>query len=403
MGGIWIDHATLLELPTSGDAWDRLESDARGSWGSADISNQDNRHDVYTFAGALVAARLNDDALRSKVIDACREAMGTESGSRALAVARQLTGYVLAADLVDYYADEFVEWVRSMLTFPTTSGPKSLVASHEERPNNWGTHAGAARTAAAMYVGDTAELQRAATVFRGLLGDRTAYSGFKFGDLAWQSDPANPVAINPLGARIDGHDVDGALPEELRRSGGFTWPPPKQNYCWEAMQGIVTQAWLLRRAGYADVHQWSDEAILRAYAWLVAVADFQATGDDAFVPYLIDALYGFKRIDPSPAGTGKSVGYTDWTHANVDRVPGTEPPAEPAEEPPAEEPAPEEPAEEPAEEAVTIVAYYVRPGDSLYRIAQQHGTTVTRIATANPWLNDPNLIKAGWVLQVPIV
>ena len=46
----------------------------------------------------------------------------------------------------------------------------TLRGTHEQRPNNWGTHAGAARAAVALYLGDTAELSRTATVFRGWLG-----------------------------------------------------------------------------------------------------------------------------------------------------------------------------------------------------------------------------------------
>ena len=75
---------------------------------------------------------------------------------------------------------------------------RTLVSTHEDRPNNWGTHAGAARAAIAAYLGDSAQLARTALVFRGYLGDRAAYAGFEFGDLSWQCDPAaGPSGINP--------------------------------------------------------------------------------------------------------------------------------------------------------------------------------------------------------------
>jgi hypothetical protein len=70
----------------------------------------------------------------------------------------------------------------------------TLVSTHEDRPNNWGTHAGASRVAVAVYLGDSAELERAAQVFKGWLGDRASYAGFNYGDLSWQCDAANPSA-----------------------------------------------------------------------------------------------------------------------------------------------------------------------------------------------------------------
>ena len=62
--GIWIGPDEVRALPMSGAAWDQLAAAATGSWGSADVSNQDNDHDVYTFAGALVAVRTDDNAMR---------------------------------------------------------------------------------------------------------------------------------------------------------------------------------------------------------------------------------------------------------------------------------------------------------------------------------------------------
>ena len=156
---------------------------------------------------------------------------------------------------------------KALLTFKTTGGPSSLVECHNVRPNNWGTHAGASRIAVALYLGDNAELDRAATVFHGWLGNRSAYAGFTYGDLAWQSDKASPVGINPVGATIQGHNVDGAEPEELRRAGGFTWPPGKTDYAWEGLQGALVQAQLLTRAGI-PAWEWESKALLRAANFL---------------------------------------------------------------------------------------------------------------------------------------
>jgi hypothetical protein len=106
---------------------------------------------------------------------------------------------------------------------------KTLINTHEIRPNNWGTHAGASRVATDLYLGDKADLAKAAQVFKGWLGDRSAYAGFTYGDLAWQADPSKPVGINPKGATRNGHLIDGVLPDDQRRAGGFSWPPQQEN------------------------------------------------------------------------------------------------------------------------------------------------------------------------------
>ena len=312
---LWIDRATLQSLPTSGSAWNRLAEDAKSSWGSANISDQDSDHDVLTFAGALYAVRKNDTGMRDRVVSAVEDAIGTERGGRTLALGRNLTGYVLAADLVGYDSSEFRNWLRSVRT--ENLDGRTLINTHEERANNWGTHAGAARIATDLFLGDTDDLDRAVKVFRGFLGDRGAYKGFNFGDADWQANPSAPVPINPAGATRNGINVDGAIVDDIRRCGcSVQSPAPKENYQWEAMQGIVTQATLLNAAGYTDVWDWSDAAILRATKFLYEQANFPAESDDSFVVFLIDAHLGTNYAGGEKANMGKSMAYTDYTHPN---------------------------------------------------------------------------------------
>ena len=318
-GSIWISPNTLDQLPTSGSAWNALVDDARGSWGSADVSDQDSDHDTYTYAGALVAARTGDAGLRDKVRGALADAVGTESGGRTLALGRNLLGYVLAADLIGYRDARFVDWVDRVRTRELDG--RTLVSTHEDRPNNWGTHAGASRIAAALYLGDQADLKRSADVFAGWLGDRGRYAGFDYGDLDWQCNRSRPVGINPAGCTIDGRDVGGVLPDDQRRAGGFQWPPSKENYVYEALQGAVVQAELLHRAGY-PAWQWSNRALVRAMTWLYEVADFPAEGDDTWIPHLVNRATGSSFAAPSPSQPGKHIGYTGWTHAAGSPRPG---------------------------------------------------------------------------------
>jgi hypothetical protein len=239
--------------------------------------------------------------------------MGTEAGGRTLALGRNLIGYVLAADLVGLPAADdtaFRAWLRTCRT-ETLSG-MTLRSTHEDRPNNWGTHAGASRAAVAAYLGDTAELARCAQVFKGWLGDRSSYAGFSYGDLSWQADPSRPVGINPRGATRDGHSIDGVLADDQRRASAFVWPPPKENYVWEALQGAFAQAIILQRAGY-DCFAWQDRALLRAVTWLHSQCSFPASGDDTWEPHVVNFFYGTSFPAPMPSSPGKNVGFTDWT------------------------------------------------------------------------------------------
>jgi hypothetical protein len=315
--GIWIGEAELASLPTCGPAWRNLKSAADANPGRPKLRDQEDMNDVYVLARALVYARTGEERYRDEVLANIEAAMGTEQGGRTLALSRNLVSYVIAADLVNLPAEpdldrEFRAWLISLLDEPLREGG-SLRLTHEERPNNWGTHAGAARAAVAVYLGEMEELARTAQIFRGWLGDRQAYAGFHFGRLTWQADPDTPVGINPVGASRDGHTLDGALPEEMRRGGAFQWPPKETGYPWEALQGAVVQAEILRRAGY-PAWEWQGQALLRAARFLYAIG-WEADGDDEWQPWLFNHAYASDFPAVTPARPGKNMGWTDWTHA----------------------------------------------------------------------------------------
>lgn len=282
------------------------------------IADQDDMTDVRVLARALVFARTGEARYRDEAIAAIAAAQGTEEGGRTLALGRNLVGYVLAADLVrlDGAADaRFRAWLEGV-RHARFEG-RTLVSTHEDRPNNWGTHAGAARAVCAAYLGDTKDLERCAVVLRGWLGDRDAYKGFKFRERQWQADANRPVAVNPKGATKDGHSIDGVLPDDQRRAGAFAWPPPKENYVWEALQGVLVQALIAERTG-EDPWEWSDGALLRAVTWLHEEADYPAEGDDTWQPWLVNAKYGTEFPTTSPSRPGKNVGFTDWVYGGAE-------------------------------------------------------------------------------------
>jgi hypothetical protein len=311
--GVWISAQEIRELPMEGEAWRALRAMADKPLPPADLAGRDNNCDVACLAKALVHVRTGEVALRDQVLVALQDVVASERAGDVLSLGRNLPGYVIAADLLELpkpLEKRFRSWLELVLNERLAG--VTLREVHERRPNNWGTHAGAARAVVARYLGKTGELERVAQVFRGWLGERTFYDGFEFGDLEWQADPEHPVGINPRGAVRDGHSIDGVLPDDQRRGGPFSWPPPKENYVYEALQGALVQAVVLWRAGY-DVWEWGDRALLRAAQWLEHEADFPAQGDDTWQPYVIHHFYGVKLHFEVPSRCGKNMGWTDWT------------------------------------------------------------------------------------------
>lgn len=317
--GLWLSASEIAALPTTGPAWRSLEAYARVPLGQPDLSNQDDPTSARILARALVAVRTQDAAMAQSVAAGLRAVKGTEKGGTALSVGRELLAYVLAADLIGLSGEDrrdFESWLRRMQS--RSHGGRTLRETHEQRPNNWGTHAGATRIAIAAYLGDAEEVLRAAHVFFGWLGEDEGWQAFKFGSPAWQPRGSRRYGVNPIGALRAGHSVDGVLPDDQRRGGDFAWPPPKENYVWEALQGAVAQAWMLERLGF-DAFAWGDRALLRAVTWLHTEAQYPAEGDDTWIPHLVNAVYGTRFPVTTPSRPGKAVGFADWTHSSPAR------------------------------------------------------------------------------------
>ncbi len=313
--GIWISAQELAALPTSGPAWDALKAAADRNPGKPNIKDQNENNDVYVLAEALVYARTGNTVYRDKTIENLMAVMGTEKGGRTLALARNLVSYVIAADLINLPADPardslFRGWLLKVVD--ENLGGMTLRSTQANRPNNWGAHAGASMAAVDRYLGNVQDLSRVAAIFHGYLGDRVVYQNFQYGaDLSWQCDPANPVGVDPPGCTINGHNVNGALPEEMRRGGHFQWPPAKTGYAWEALQGAGVEAQILSRAGY-PAWEWQDQALLRAVNFLYSIG-WAPQGDDEWQVWLINHAYGTHFQAALPAHFGKNMGWTDWT------------------------------------------------------------------------------------------
>jgi hypothetical protein len=326
--GIWIGPDEIAALPMSGAGWTELLSVADASAGTPSLSDQNSGWSCRLYGKALAYARTKDQKYLTSVLAGIRAVAegNLESGSRALALGRELLSVVLAADVAglaeaDPALDaKFRIKLAKLLTYKTSQAG-SLIDCSLDRPNNWGAHSIASWIAGALYLGDTAGVDKAAKVLKGWLGDRSSYAGFTYnqpGWDAWQSDPKNPVGVLGVNAEINGHNLSGAQPEELRRGGSFQWPPPKNDaymYSYESMQGRLAAACMLSRLPeYADVLDWCDKGILRAFQFLDRLG-WGFEGDDRCQAFLVNKLYGTKFTATGASAFGKNYGFTAWTHA----------------------------------------------------------------------------------------
>ena len=322
-GGLWVSDQEIAQLPSSGPAWDRLVSAANDFRANPSIRivDQDDKGDSLALACAMVWKKTGDVTYLAALESGLAGVIGTEDddfpgeNNTSLELSRNVCCVVLAADLVGYREPSFVAWVDMIRTYEREDG-RSITSTHEDRPNNWGTHAGASRLAASGFVRDWEDVRQAARLYLGWLGCRGLYSSFEFSDpLCWHTDPDKPVGINPPASVVAGLVVDGVLPDDQRRSGRCPPDVSQENYVYEALQGALTQAILLDRLGLEGVWLVKQKALLRANRWLLDVAHFPAEGDDQWQPFVIRKVYKLDDTEmslPAAAGFGKSVGFTDW-------------------------------------------------------------------------------------------
>ncbi|MBI5031542.1 MAG: hypothetical protein HZB51_13515 [Chloroflexi bacterium] len=313
--GIWLSTAEVRALPMSGQAWTNLKSNADKTIGVPNLANQDDTTNILVLARALVYVRTGDTQYRDSVLTALHsiENGGTYNG-RALALGRELAAYVIAADLIGYRSTAFIAKVRELRNTPTSDGPTSLVDCHEKRPNNWGTMCGASRIAVDLYIGDTVDLDRAATILQGYLGDRMAYAAFEYGDVAsWVCNSSELRPINPVGCVKDGHDLSGAPVDDVRRGGSYSWPPNSTAYSWGGFSGAVAQAEMLSRAGY-PAYDWENRAVWRGMTFLQNAMPSSESSPTEWMPWVVNHHYGTNFVTTSPIGMGRLVNWTDWTH-----------------------------------------------------------------------------------------
>lgn len=310
--GIWTSAAELAGKPLSGVAWTTLKSFADGDTSSPDVSNQDDPTNVRVLAAAIVHARTGDQTYRNKVVAACQKVVGTEQGGRTLAWGREAGAYALAADLVGYRTPAFESWLKHVADGAKCSQLNlTLRQMFYKRPNNWGSMAFGSLAAIYAYLGDKGLLADIRNYWvKGVLGPNP---GLSYGsDLSWHVDGSNLRIINPKGAVKQGVNIDGIIPDDMRRGGPFTTgTPAATGYPWEHLQGVLMAARILERAGLS-IWGVADQAIHRAaYALQVRIkGSFLCSGDDLWQLAFLDSAYGTSWSGSQNVwGAGKNVGF----------------------------------------------------------------------------------------------
>jgi hypothetical protein len=317
--GVWINQTELQQLPTSGAAWNSVVSSADVGTG-ANISDQNSDHDQATLAAAIFAARTGQQ--RDRAVAALQSAIGTEQGERWLAVGRNLTGYIIAADLLGIRSGPIYDWLASFRTMRlahNNSGePVTFRQSAWASGSNASAQEGAAYAALAVYLGDNEMLGWSWNAFRRYAGDRGSPHELSSNSDAWQQVPNDPVGIQNAGASKDGCSIDGAISNDMSRGGEDLCTPGHTQYPWVGLDGAVPAALILSRAGYPawDV---ANQALRRAAVYLMGLdqsgnADWWDASQAPMIKHLLNRVYGLGYPVSYPTGPGRTVGFTDYTH-----------------------------------------------------------------------------------------
>jgi len=319
---LWTSAAELSSLPTSGPEWAAVQARADESTSSPNVGDQDDDTNVRVLAAAIVYARTGNAAYKTKVKTALQSIVSQGNpGDRTLAWARETGAYVLAADIIDYQSDAgdaaFRTWLLNMAENYQSDEPRTLIDMYLDRPNNWGMHGFGSLVCIYAYLQDSTMLNTVRDYW--IDGVEGPNPGFTYAsDKSWHADVNNLRIYNPAGAIKSGVNIDGVMPDDMRRGGSFSTTPHFTGYAWEAQQGPVMAARVLDRLGLS-IYEVGDQAIYRAayrlqVGWATAYSSqWKAVGDDSWQLPFIDAAYGSNLRGTSSDArlwdAGKNVGF----------------------------------------------------------------------------------------------
>ncbi|UCD38081.1 MAG: hypothetical protein JSW54_00935 [Fidelibacterota bacterium] len=323
--GIWTSAEELASKPMAGLPWELVKAAADDVLPSdATVSNQDSNNNVEILAAAIVYARTGKQAYKSKVVDACQRLVANGKPSdRTLAWARETGAYALAADLVGYRTAELETWLRDMAEVFVASDGRTMLQMFRMRPNNWGTQGFGSLCAIYAFLQDTTRLKDIRDYWvKAVIGPKPEdqiYGG-PDNDLSWHVDATELRLINPKGAVKKGLNIDGIIPDDMRRNGSFDNPPlpPTTSYHWEVLQGIIMGARILERMGM-PIWEVADRAIYRAgyvlqHEWESEFGGWKAEGDDLWMLPFFDDAYGTHWSEGQPDRMWRHGKNTGWPY-----------------------------------------------------------------------------------------
>lgn len=372
--GIWLCKNEIMALPTAGGAWSTVQTAANSTWPTPELKSQTKTNAAYCVAGALVAVRTGNTTLRDKVRDNIMLAVATldDPSEYVLcsaftdALGRQLYGYVIAADLIDlqtnYVGDDavFRPWLAAIrstrLTCSNSTHGVTIRMTAESGVHNQSAHCLASITAADLYLGYADSVARAFNVFKALsdrsqyptdawfppaYGDQNYFTLLNNRNDGWLcGTTSNWTGISPACDKTDPDgspnggigDLDGSFFLDICRRidssqvGPFMWYPDPigMMYSWECLEGYICTAEMLHRAGY-DAYGTGSQQIKRGMDFMVRAGWQMNFALHRFIPWIANYRYGTSYATlplPSSGSIGRSMYWTDWTHAGSASPPG---------------------------------------------------------------------------------
>jgi hypothetical protein len=353
---ILYQRAEIMKRPTTGADWERLAKRALGTWAVPNLGDNNAQGDADVIAGALYAVRMNDDAMRAKVVNQLALAIKSPL-TRTLELGRGLAGYVIAANLIGYAEPAFAKWVHAMVAWKFGAGDRwgsfdTILATDHGFNSNWATQCRRSVIVASIYlqqVGTDAQkadaekwLRLSVLAHKRDIGAEDNYAELPpliSSPTGWSGDASPVVGINPAGTtkEIGGkvRNLDGARPADWLRSKvdgredreATVWPPNPVTYHWEGLTPQIVTAAILHQHELCAFDA-ADNAIVRAtkalYGEIPNDPPFinPAAGDDKCAPWIVNHFAGTRfptEADDMPDKAG--VGWMSWylgeaNHAN---------------------------------------------------------------------------------------
>ena len=332
-------RSELLARPTSGSAWSELRRRGRRVASAAPTcATQDSdaspAHPRRPPSSSLAPGTRHTARRLAPASWPGSPAREVGCGNAVLALGRQLTGYVLAADFAGLSGANDTDVPSLAERHPDEEHRRPLDVVHpqphpQHSVNNWGAYAGASRIAADLYLGDDADLAAAAKVTRGFLGDRAGLRR-----VGTQPRSRRPVVdvhraagfytpVNDACTK-SGVNVDGGVVADISRGGSLDLAAGQDRHpvpARDSIQGLGIQVELLYRNGYANAWGWSSKALKRMADIVTRSAHAGGTGWNADEQPAgrcrgcSTERYG-TSIPTSWSGMGRGIGFTDWLYGN---------------------------------------------------------------------------------------